>query len=30
VYNTHPYFGLHLVKKKKQTENRGSGYEKIA
>ena len=30
MYNTHPYFGLHFAKKKKEAENKGSGYEKIA
>ena len=31
VYNAHPYFGLHFgKKKKKEAENRGSGYERIA
>ena len=29
VYNTHPYFGLHFQKKKKEAKNSGSGYEKI-
>ena len=26
----HPYFGLHFENKKKEAENRGSGYERIA
>ena len=29
VYNAHPYFGLHF-EKKKEAENRGSGYKRIA
>ena len=30
VYNRHPYFGLHFEIKKKEEENRGTSYAKLA